>query len=225
LRDPLGLFESATLLPFLARRVFFWGTEQEHWTLKLLTMIDFEGACREEMVTGEGVPQFWRFSGLPIQGNGNVGALVNKCQICEMLPSPGRGSHRRHPDLDVQSRFWFAYRGVPWDVPDMHHPCPGFRHRVNKSSYFWKEWYNRESFPYVPVFHCFHPFSLFKWFHGSRAGCSVHGPMVLVFGLMVILFIASGVILINVILELFGLLTAVDGAIVMIIVPVVIVVM
>jgi hypothetical protein len=45
--------------------------------------------------------------------------------------------HRRsHRHLTPEARFWFAYRGIPWDVPDMHVKGTGFSFRANKSSHF-----------------------------------------------------------------------------------------
>jgi hypothetical protein len=55
---------------------------------------------------------------------------------------PNRRHRRSHRHLTPEARFWFAYRGIPWDVPDMHVKGQGFSFRANKSSRFWKDWYD-----------------------------------------------------------------------------------
>jgi hypothetical protein len=59
--------------------------KKEYWTLKPITMIDFEVARRGEMIIDEGVPQFCRFSGLRIHGNGNVDAVQNNPFVKQVL--------------------------------------------------------------------------------------------------------------------------------------------
>jgi hypothetical protein len=71
--------------------------------------------------------------------------------------------HRRsHRHLTPESRFWFAYRGIPWDVPDMHVKGTGFSHRANKSSHYWKDWYEMvlDEFPVYTRLHRMHDGSL-----------------------------------------------------------------